>query len=344
MCGSFRPRGSRRTTCAGEQAQPVGALVLDGALEEQLHAEAQPDDRLARPARACAPPRRGRARAAAASPRETRRRPARRARRPRAARRDRRSARSAFRRARRPWRPSAGCPSRSRPSRSRSSRARHPVSVPFVEGTPLSVGIDRDRRAQRAGERLEGRLDHVVRVRARLDLEVQRQARVAGDGAEELLEQLVLEAAGLARRAGRRRPAPRTRGRRRRSRTSRAPRPSARPRGRSGRSRARSPSAASSAWPKHDPDVLDGVMRAGLQVALGVDLEVQAPVAREQVEHVVQEADAGLAAAGAAAVEPELERDVGLAGAALALGGAGGRRSSRPHSPPRAPPSTRRAR
>ena len=72
-----------------------------------------------------------------------------------------------------------------------------------------------------------------------------------------------------------------------------------------------------------DPDVLDGVVRAGLQVALGGDREVQAPVAGEQVEHVVEEADPGLAAAGAAAVEPELERDVGLAGAALALGGAG---------------------
>ena len=44
----------------------------------------------------------------------------------------------ARRRARAPSRPSAGCPSRSRGSRSRS-RA-HSVSVPLVDGTPVSPG------------------------------------------------------------------------------------------------------------------------------------------------------------------------------------------------------------
>ena len=52
MCGSFRPRGSSRTTRAGQQPEAGRALVLVGAIEEQLHAEAQADDRHAGLARA----------------------------------------------------------------------------------------------------------------------------------------------------------------------------------------------------------------------------------------------------------------------------------------------------
>ncbi len=62
-----------------------------------------------------------------------------------------------------------------------------------------------------------------------------------------------------------------------------------------------------------DPDVLDRVVRAGLQVAAGADVEVEAAVAGEQVEHVVEEPDAGLALAGAVAVERQADVDVGLA-------------------------------
>ena len=80
---------------------------------------------------------------------------------------------------------------------------------------------------------------------------------------------------------------------------------------------------------EHDPGVLDRVVRAGLQVAGDRDLEVQPAVAGEQVEHVVEEADAGRAGAGAGAGQAERERDVGLAGLAGELRGAGhGRRSS----------------
>ena len=64
---------------------------------------------------------------------------------------------------------------------------------------------------------------------------------------------------------------------------------------------------------EHDPGVLDGVVRAGVEVAGDVDGQVEPAVAGEQVEHVVEEADAGAARAGAAAVEAEGERDVGLA-------------------------------
>ena len=47
---------------------------------------------------------------------------------------------------------------------------------------------------------------------------------------------------------------------------------------------------------EHDPGVLDRVVGAGLQVAGDLDLEVEPAVAGEQVEHVVEEADAGRAA------------------------------------------------
>jgi hypothetical protein len=45
------------------------------------------------------------------------------------------------------------------------------------------------------------------------------------------------------------------------------------------------------------------VVAAGLEVAADLDVQVEPSVAREQVEHVVEEADAGLARAGAGAVE-----------------------------------------
>src|SRR5829696_3568931 len=60
--------------------------------------------------------------------------------------------------------------------------------------------IDGDRGAQRAGEGLEARLDHVVGVRARLEVQVQREPRRRGDRAEELLRRLVLEARDVTRR------------------------------------------------------------------------------------------------------------------------------------------------
>ena len=44
------------------------------------------------------------------------------------------------------------------------------------------------------------------------------------------------------------------------------------------------------------------------------DVEIEAAVAREQVEHVVEEADAGRRAAGAGAVERQRDADLGLPG------------------------------
>jgi hypothetical protein len=45
--------------------------------------------------------------------------------------------------------------------------------------------------------------------------------------------------------------------------------------------------------PEGDPGVLDGVVLVDLQVAVGVDGEVQATVAAELVEHVIEERDTG---------------------------------------------------
>src|SRR5436190_19256931 len=70
----------------------------------------------------------------------------------------------------------------------------------------------------------------------------------------------------------------------------------------------------------HDPDVLDRVVRAGLEVALCVDVEVEAAVARERVEHVVEESDSRRPRPAARTVERQRDRDLGLTRAAGYLG------------------------
>ena len=99
------------------------------------------------------------------------------------------------RRAPAPSAPSAGCPSRNRPRRARRAQQR-----PLGAGYPALGGVDRHRRAQRPGERLERRLDHVMDIGAGLDREVEGQLGVGRQGAEELLGQLVVEVADRARR------------------------------------------------------------------------------------------------------------------------------------------------
>ena len=80
--------------------------------------------------------------------------------------------------------------------------------------------------------------------------------------------------------------------------------------------------------PEHDAGVLDGVVRARLEVALGLHVEVEPTVAGERVEEVIEEADPGGARALSGAVEGERERHVGLAcGAVNVRGSAHARRS-----------------
>ncbi|HSR18023.1 MAG TPA: hypothetical protein VLM39_08010, partial [Ignavibacteriaceae bacterium] len=60
---------------------------------------------------------------------------------------------------------------------------------------------------------------------------------------------------------------------------------------------------------------------------LGVDGQVDEAVAREQVEHVIEEADTGADVGLAGAVEVEGELDFGFFGLAGELGCSGGHRS-----------------
>ena len=176
------------------------------------------------------------------------------------------------------------------------------------------VGVDRDRLAQRPGERLEAGLDQVVGVGAVAGAEVQRQLRVRGDGAEELLGQLGVEAGDRDRRQlgleqAERPPRDVDRAHRR------APRPSAPPRSRSGGSRRgrRAPRRAPGRARCRRPRPCGGRRSRGRRSPRP---QPEPAVAAEQLEHVVEEADAGRRR-DLAAVEVELERDLGLARLAL---------------------------
>ena len=68
---------------------------------------------------------------------------------------------------------------------------------------------------------------------------------------------------------------------------------------------------------ERDADVLGGVVVVDVQVALGLDRDVDARVARQQIEHVVEEADAGRNRRDAPAVEVDFDLDVGFLGLAL---------------------------
>ena len=61
---------------------------------------------------------------------------------------------------------------------------------------------------------------------------------------------------------------------------------------------------------EHDADVLDGVVRVDVQVALGLDHEVDHPVPCDLVEHVVEERHAGGEIGAARPVEVEVDLDL----------------------------------
>ena len=180
--------------------------------------------------------------------------------------------------------------------------------------------VDAHRLAQRPRERLERGLDHVVRVRAGFDPQVQRQLRRVGERAEELLRQLVLEAARRARRQLRLEQREGTAGDVDRAARARLVHRHRR-RAVAGDARAVAQRLVER-LAEHDRRVLGGVVRARLQIARDRHVEIQPPVPREQVEHVVEKAHAGRARARAGAVETEREAHVGLAGLALDRGGA----------------------
>ena len=68
---------------------------------------------------------------------------------------------------------------------------------------------------------------------------------------------------------------------------------------------------------ERDADILGGVVVVDVQVALGLDREVDARMTRQQVEHVVEEADPGRNRRRAGAVEIDRDLDVGFLGGAF---------------------------
>ena len=85
---------------------------------------------------------------------------------------------------------------------------------------------------------------------------------------------------------------------------------------------------------EHDAGVFGGVVLVDVQVALGLQLDVDPGVARQELEHVVEEADAGRDLGAAGAVEVQLDGDLGL------LGGAGDLARAHRELLEIAPPST----
>ena len=75
---------------------------------------------------------------------------------------------------------------------------------------------------------------------------------------------------------------------------------------------------------ERDRRILGGVVLIDMQVAGRAQADVDQRVARELLEHMIEEADAGRDLIGAGAVEVDLDRDVGFARLAVDRGGAHG--------------------
>ena len=72
----------------------------------------------------------------------------------------------------------------------------------------------------------------------------------------------------------------------------------------------RSPSAFEHRLAERDADVLDGVVLIDVEVARGVQRQVEAAMPGEQLEHVVEEADAGANVVAALSVDRQRARDL----------------------------------
>lgn len=68
---------------------------------------------------------------------------------------------------------------------------------------------------------------------------------------------------------------------------------------------------------EHDADVLHGVVRIDLEIALGIDGEVQHAVAGHLLKHVLEKRQAGRKLGLPATVEVQANGDLGLAGIAF---------------------------
>ena len=200
-------------------------------------------------------------------------------------------------RARAPSAPSAGCPCRSRRCEMRcghgaAAELRERLEAPLVEGIDArGARVGLDRHAQRARERLEDGLAWWCALSPRrLSMCTVASAwftkpwknSCARSTSNSPMRARVNFDVVLEPRAARRNRPPRAT----------APRRAARRRGRSGGC----PSCRPAPWrapAERDADVLDGVVRVDVQVALGAHVEVDHAVARDLVEHVVEERHAG---------------------------------------------------
>ena len=63
---------------------------------------------------------------------------------------------------------------------------------------------------------------------------------------------------------------------------------------------------------ERDAEILDGVMLIDVEIAARVDRQVERAVPREQLQHVIEKADAGAHVVPALAVERERQRDLRL--------------------------------
>jgi len=145
---------------------------------------------------------------------------------------------------------------------------------------------------------------------ARLHAQVQREPGRVGEGAKELLEQLVIELSGDARRqrAGKSAQAAPgdVDGTRRACLIHRHHRVAV--------SNDSCPVAESAieSLADADADVLDGVMGPGLKVSARGDAHRQATMSRHQIEHVIHEADTRATLARAVTLERQVHLDVGF--------------------------------
>jgi hypothetical protein len=90
-----------------------------------------------------------------------------------------------------------------------------------------------------------------------------------------------------------------------------------------------------------DADVFDGVVLIDVQIAVALEVEIEGAVAREELEHVIEEANAGGNFIAALALDGEFEIDACLRGvprddcsASLCIGAFAGHRSETRGAPP----------
>jgi hypothetical protein len=198
------------------------------------------------------------------------------------------------------------------------------LKAPFGARNPLDARVELARLVDGAGEAFEDGLGHVVGVAAVEDLGVEIAAGVDGEGAQEFLDELEGEEADRGDVSG--------------SAILEVGAPGeidddARQglvHGEIGVAVAADAAliaeGAGEGLAEDDSRILDGVVQVDLDIAIGIHLQIDQPMAGEEDEHVVEERDLRADAALAGAVDREIEPDPGFAGITLNLSCAGGHR------------------